>query len=73
MHFAGAAELPGWICGAAGGHLFFPLMEGFAEVEAKQRKIQPRERQRVNDPMMLFKALDPDSSPNLSQKKSLFD
>lgn len=43
---AGAAELVGWIPGAAGGHLFFPLREGFAQIEGSKGKYsQERDRE----------------------------
>ena len=48
MYSAGAAELVGWIPGAAGCHLFFPLREGFAEIEA-EAKGNMAKRETVNE------------------------
>lgn len=55
---------------------FSPQGKELLRMKSIQKKTQPRERKfetdKVSDLMMLYKALDPDSSLNLSQKKNLF-
>ena len=56
-----------WMPETADGHPCFSLREWSAEIEAKEKEnTAEREREKVNDLMILFKALDPESSPNLS-------
>lgn len=53
-----AVELVGCMPAAADGHLSFSSREGLLRMKPRQRKTQLRERERVSDLTMLFKALD---------------
>ena len=61
---AGAAEPVEWSPGLLVAMAVCPGGKDLLRMKQKQRKTQQRQRIRVNDLMMLFKALTPGSSPN---------